>query len=345
MTDAGIIDDYLKIIYIDPLVEDAVIDYNNNQHRIDVIEGDELMHPYIQKLDEEIFSDPPILIPTGVDQWDEEHLGDMFTQLVDESRTLSWSVVKFYKTEPFWRVFSPIDLISWEFDAKKNVVGGKFQVNTLTGSGNEICIFGYQQCYLLKWKEGDGKENFAFPDISPALWTAATIARQIRNQLDIMCAKPEFPWVKYGEAITPAQRTAVMNAIDNSSITNGIGATENAVADIKFISHTVFTELGAALDKRAMRFAGLTRLPYAFYNGERESSGLGEKGELIVEMKIDKRKQHIFNKVKPIIKQLYLERYHITLTDIEMDMNEVEENETQPITEEIPNEQIIETKD
>lgn len=341
MTDAETIDTALKIIYIDPLIEDAVIDFKSTKSRWSVALGDELMHPYIQRLDEEIFSDPPIFTPsTGETAWREENLGDMATQLMDQARTHGWAVVQFYTETPNWRVFGQDDFIKWVYlnTNSHEIIGAEFRLDI--ADVNQICVWDYNQCYLIKWKEGDNKGTFAYSDISQALWTTATIARQIRNQLDVMGAKPEFPHVIYGDNITPAQRAAIMNALDDTSITNGIGASEKAVKEIKMIPHTLYSELMSLLDQRTKRFAGLTRLPYAFYNGERDSQGLGEKGELIVEMKIDKRKQHIFNKIKSMLIKLYQDRYGISLSEVEMDLNEVEENEVEEVEE---NEQDTET--
>ena len=325
MTENQIVDDYLKVIYIDPLIEQAKTNYSNNKHVWDVIEGDYLVHPYIQMLDEEIYSDPPSTFDqTQIDHWEEDHLSDMFTQFMDKVRGLKWAVVQFYTGNPAWRIFTINEWIGWRYDNNKTIIGADFNIQSMDGSGIEQCVFGLNQCYLLKWKEGDHEKHYAFSDISLAMWTSATIARQIRNQLDVMGAKPEFPWITYGDGIKPAQRTAIMNALDDTSITNGIGATKSAVEAIAMIPHTLYNELMALLDQKSKGFASLSRLPYAFYNGERESQGLGGNGEMVVEMQIDKKKQHIFNKSKPIMRLLYKERYHITLTEIEMDQNEVE---------------------
>jgi len=328
MSEASIIDDFLRVIYIDPLIEQATTDFKSDSQIWDVIEGDFLVHPYIQMLNEEIYSDPPSSFSDNeIALWEEDNLSAMLTQFMDGVRGLRWAVVQFYEGNPSWRIFTKIELQAWIKDNDNNIIGGKFTVSSINGIATEECIFGENQCYMIKWKEGR-KDIFAYSDISLAMWTSATVARQIRNQLDVMGAKPEFPWVTYGDNVTPAQRVAIMDALDNASITNGIGATENAVKGMTMIPHTLYDELMALVDRKSKGFASLSRLPFAFYNGERESQGFGEKGELIVEMQIDKKKQHIFNKSKPIIRQIYMDRYNITLTDIEMDVNEVEIQET-----------------
>jgi len=124
-----------------------------------------------------------------------------------------------------------------------------------------------------------------------------------------------------------------MSALDDSSITSGVGATRNAIDDIKIIPHILIPQLMALVTEKNKGFASLGRLPFSFFNGEKDTQGFGDKGELIVEMQIDKKKQHIFNKSKPIIRQIYQDRYSITLTDIEMDQNEVEIQETEGIEE------------
>jgi len=323
---AQIIDDYLKVIYIDPLINDKTVLF--------VAEGDYLVHPYIQMLDEEIYSDPPISFSDiEIAHWEEDSLDAALTQFMDRVRSVRWAVLQFYSGEPKWRIFTKVDMKGWLTDKNDTVIGAEFVVHSMGGIATQMCIFGQNQCYLLKWKEGDNKQIFAYSDISLAMWTSASIARQIRNQLDNMGSKPEFPWVTYGPGVTLGQRNSIMSALDDSSITSGVGATRNAIDDIKIIPHILIPQLMALVTEKNKGFASLARLPFSFFNGEKDTQGFGDKGELIVEMQIDKKKQHIFNKSKPIIRQIYQDRYSITLTDIEMDQNEVEIQETEGIEE------------
>ncbi len=312
-------DTIIKILYDDPIINKTV--FSDAKQREECVEGDRLLNAYIPKLDEEIFSSIPTL-SSGTEQWEEDELSPMCTQLMDKARINGWACVQFYKTSPAWRVFSERDKLKWIHDKKKQVIGVRVHYGTET---NEDLLFGKNQCYLLKYKEGNNKDIFAYGDLDQAMWTIATTARETQTQLDMMARKPEFYHVVYGNP-TPGQRAAILNALDDASVLNAFAATEEAVREIKIITRGSFTFLMEIIKEKTKHFSGLTRLPLAYYNGERTSgSGTGGSAENMVEIKIDRRKQHIFDLIKPIIIQLYSERYNIALTNIEMDTNQVEE--------------------
>jgi len=320
------IDTIIKVLYLDPLVATYSTTFTDAKQRERVMEGDFHINAYIPKLDEEIFSDTPILTPKGDEQWLEDNLSAMAIQLLDKGRLHGWAVVQFYDEGPLWRVFSELEKTTWITDESKNIIGVKVNYGTVT---DEECLFDEKQCYLFKFKQGNNIDKFAYADLDQAMWTVATIAREIQNQLDVMARKPEFYHIVYGTP-TPAQRQVVMNALDDTSVLNAFGMNEDAVKEIKVINHESYDKLQNAIDKKTMMFSGLTRLPLAFYKGERTSgSGTGGAAENVVELKIEKRKVHIFNKLKPILTQIYADRYGIILTDIELEQIEVE-----PITDE-----------
>jgi len=310
-----------KLLYIDPLVYAGVMNHEDARQREKAVQGDLLLTPYILELDEEVFSDPPVLEPSGQEVWIEDNLSAMATQLTDKGRTHGWAIVQFYNKAPIWRVFSELDKTAWIMNEDKSVIiGVSVHYGTET---KEDCYFGKKQCYLFKFKEGNNKDIFAYSDIKPSQWTVATITRQIQSQLDMMASKPEFLHIVYGSP-TLVQRGMILTALDEVSTTQGIAMTETAVKEIRIIKHESYQALLDVIAKKTQQFAGLTRLPLAFYNGERTSgSGTGGAAEQVVENKIDKKKKHIFNLLKPIILQLYSDRYSITLTTIEMDMNEL----------------------
>lgn len=319
-------DTIIKILYLDPLVATYSTTFTDAKTRERVMDGDFHINAYIPKLDDEIFSDTPIFSPSGEDKWLEDNLSAMSIQLLDKGRLHGWSCVQFYTEGPLYRVFSELEKVDWIRDDKKNVIGVKVSYAEVE---KEECIFGKKQCYLFKFKEGNNIDKFAIADLDQAMWTISTIAREIQNQLDVMARKPEFYHIVYGTP-TPAQRQIVMNALDDTSVLSAFGINEDAVRRIEVINHESYDALQGVLDKKTMMFSGLTRLPLAFYKGERTSgSGTGGAAENVVELKIEKRKVHIFNKLKPILTQIYADRYGITLTDIELEQIEVE-----PITEE-----------
>jgi hypothetical protein len=185
-------------------------------------------------------------------------------------------------------------------------------------------IWGKNQIYLFKYAEGNNKSIFAKADLNQAMWTCAVTHRQVQSALDIIASKPEFYFVKYGQP-TPEQRTALMNAISDASVLQALGASPQVCTGIDVIQYNAYKDLLDCLaDKRRM-FAGLTRLPLAYFNGERTSgSGTGGSAENMVERKINKRKIILFNKIKPLIIQIYKDRHNMDVSDIELDLQEEE---------------------
>jgi len=331
-------DTQLTIVYNDPIQNTTV--FTDAKEREECVEGDYLLNNYISKLDEEIFSDVPLFSPSGVDEWYRDNLSAMVIQLLDKARTHGWACVNFSKKAPIWQVLSEQDRSDWIKDDDGNIIGVNIKNGDNSNGPNVDTIplyFGKNQCYLLKYKEGNNKNVFAYGDLDQSMWTVATITREIQSQIDMMARKPEFYHVVYGNP-TPAQRAAVMAVLDNTSVLIAFAASKNAVEEIRVIQRASFGPLMEVVKEKIRHFAGLTRLPLAYYNGERTTGGgTGGAAENMVEVKIDRRKQHIFNIVKPLIIQIYQERYNITLTDIEMDMNKVEKVQTDnnTITEEV----------
>jgi len=292
-----------KIMYADPVLNR--VNFKSVADKEACLKGDFLINSYITKLDEEIFS----VAPEGAgDEWYVDSLYIMCTQMVDKARLHGWSVVQFYNTSPFWRVFSEPDKVDWICDDQNQVIGVKVAYGTET---KEDLMFGVNQCYLFKFKEGDNKGGmFAEPDLNQAMWTIATVVREIQFQLDSMCRKPEFYHIVYGSP-NVNERTSVRNALDNVNSINSFAASENVVKEIRVIKRETFGELQDVIADKIRNFSGLTRLPLAFYNGERTSgSGTGGAAENMVEIKIIRRKDALVNLFLPTIKKIYKERYN-----------------------------------
>lgn len=324
-------DTIIKILSLDNLVSRAIIRFKDKKHRELAVDGDDLLNLYIIKLDEEIYLDPP----EGLDDiaktiWEEKNYGLVFSRVLDYVRIHSWACIQFYKGSPEWRIFSEKDKESWLKDKKGAIIGVKVSFG-ITEEDKKL-YFGKKQCYLLKYQEGDNKSVFAYPDLNYAIWKIATKTREIQFQLDIMGCKPEFYHVVYGNP-SKTQRTAIMNVMDDVSVVQALGATENAVKRIDVVEHKTYSALMEIIKEKKRAFAGLTRLPLAFYNGERESgSGTGGAAENVVELKIDKRKQMLFKICIPLIKKVFLDRHSINISELKL-----KEIEAKPITEN-PNE-------
>ena len=76
------------------------------------------------------------------------------------------------------------------------------------------------------------------------------------------------------------------------------------------------------LDSNVRRFAGITELPYSFFNGERISGGLSDAGVKIDYMMIEDKKNEVFNKMKPFMLEIMQVQYNMGVTDITLHVEE-----------------------
>jgi len=130
----------------------------------------------------------------------------------------------------------------------------------------------------------------------------------------------------WGRLISPAQEVALKNAIDYASSSQGVGAQEQVLQEIRpiFPAKPEFTI--EALAEFIRNFAMACRLPLKYFRSE------SDKGSMFGDMTgdeiaINKKKLYIFNKFKPYIITLIFMRWGIQLENIEPYIYEAEEEE------------------
>lgn len=327
MTDSDGISVNLKLLYIDPLKAYGKFHLENKFDVQASIEGDPLLNPYFCKLDEEIFSTPPLnLSPEAIKIWDTEQYGEIFTEILNMGREFGYSTVQF-NAQTHHQIFSEPDRQDWVLDPKTRLPMGIKIVKDWNFPDSKNLplipvVWDDQSVFLFKYASGNNKNIFAKADLNQAMWSVAVTHRQIQSALDIMASKPEFFFAHYGQP-TPEQQAAFMSALSETSTVEGIGATKQVCEGIDVIQHIGYQDLLNVLNDKRNQFAGITRLPLAFFNGERTSgSGTGGAAENVVEIKISKRKIILFNKIKPLIIKIFKIRHNMDVSNIELDLTD-----------------------
>jgi hypothetical protein len=327
MTDSDGISINLKMLYIDPLKAYGKFHLEQKADVNASIEGDPLLNPYICKLDEEIFSTPPLnLTPEAIKIWNEEQYSEIFTEMLNASRGFGYAIIQF-NAQTHHQIFSEPDRQDWLLDAKTRLpIGIKIVKDWNFPDAKNMPLvevkWDDQSVFLFKYASGNNKSIFAKADLNQAMWTVAVTHRQIQCALDVMASKPEFFFAHYGQP-TPEQQAAFMSALAETSTVEGIGATKQVCESIDVIQHIGYQDLLNVLADKRNQFAGITRLPLAFFNGERTSgSGTGGAAENVVEIKISKRKIILFNKIKPVIIKIFQVRHGMDVSAIELDLTD-----------------------
>ena len=327
MTDSDGISVNLKLMYIDPLKAYGKFHLDQKADVQSSIEGDPLLNPYFIKLDEEIFSTPPLNLPeAAVKIWNDEQYSEIFTEMLNSARGFGYSIIQF-NNQTHHQIFSEPDRQDWILDDKSKLpIGIKIVRDWNFPDPKAIPLMPVtwddKAVFLFKYASGNNKNIFAKADLNQAMWTVAVTHRQVQCALDIIASKPEFFFAHYGQP-SPEQQAAFMNALSETSTVEGIGATKQVCEGIDVIQHVAYQDLLNVLADKRNQFAGITRLPLAFFNGERTSgSGTGGAAENVVEIKISKRKIILFNKIKPLIIKIFLIRHGIDVSDIELDLTD-----------------------
>jgi hypothetical protein len=140
---------------------------------------------------------------------------------------------------------------------------------------------------LFVWRNGNGQplqfcpsdSAFAIPDLDLSVLSLAIQIRQIQSTLTFAATNPFFYHLKYGDAINPTQRKALLAQMGYVSVSKGIGAKSNILEEIVSVENGSVEKCVQALDSLISFYAATTRLPLSFYFGEKQiGSGLDSGG-------------------------------------------------------------------
>lgn len=334
MTDiTSLVDKYGVYTYKDPLIYWATENFQNWKHRELCIQKDPLLGAYICNLDEEIFSEKPILTPdafsTIEDEWNLEEWDHLFMRMFDAARTHSFCVVELYDEPPYWRVFTEREIEKIKYSKKGQPIGCSVRW-TLELPKSELFInYDDELTFYDPASENDKgtallvsfglkKGNRLGSYDLEKLWTLAVDIRYINQDITNNSAKTSgFYHIVYGDSLKSAAKTELVNALDVAGSCRAVGAKESAIVEIRPIHPEQAGFSIDALITKMKQFASTSRLPLAFYTGERESGGVFTEG-FTDEIKINKRKKFIFGQFKDAMMTLIKMRWGIELTDIEM---------------------------
>lgn len=302
----------------------------------DNVEGDTFLYSYIVQLDEEIFTPMPLgLGELGEALWEADEWSTFMIKLANETRKHSWCMVKWLEegNEPRWLIFTPSDFADWIREDKINEdgksyifrAGAKFNWSDDLGNTSiEELRFDDPFVYLFKYREGNGKADYAYADLNQAIMGAVFSIRQAVGQLEFVTAKPAFKWVSWATGADEDKVNQVRQDMKYIDLTSGIGAGEDVIANIKNIEDAeTIKALPVSIDKLVEHFAGVTRLPVSYYVGKSVSSGLSDIGEKVALLKLQRKKTFLFNKYEKAIRDMFGQFYEIELTDkLEMEAEE-----------------------
>ena len=198
-------------------------------------------------------------------------------------------------------------------------MGAKFTCgDDLGNTFTESVRFDDPMVHLIKYSEGDGMSTFAFPDLSQAIMTLAFEFRQAKGQMIFTAAKPSFLHFKYGEQADDDTADELDDKIKGVDSTAAIGIAKSVLDEIVSIKNENMDIIEPALNKQLRYFSGATRLPTAFYLGEKDSSGMSDVGEKSDMLKIYQKKETIFSVYQPHIIAMFSDVYDITIDKLEL---------------------------
>jgi hypothetical protein len=253
-------------------------------------------------------------------EWIEEGFTDLIITMMNAARTHKWCIVKLYDRAPFWRVFTYREITKILYDKYDNPVSARAEWEPtlpLHQEGprehKETIVFNrddntMEESGLFVTFGNPVGKHMGMSDLEPIWDLLVYIRYQMLDIVNNSAKTSGFYHIIYGDAIKPAQKTALKNAFDYTGAGQAIGAKERILKDIKFHTpdHPEFTV--EAMNESLKLLAGATRLPFSFYMGEKEGGGVFQEG-FSDESKINKKKLYVFGQFKKYIIQLVRMRW------------------------------------
>lgn len=343
-------DVYGVFTYQDDLIKHNIEAFENWRHREAAVRKDHFLNAYITKLDEETFSEKPITDPdifaiAGIEaDWNREQWNQLFIKMFDKARTHRYCVVQLYNKEPWWRVFYErqikefkVDnsgkitgcIVQWSLDIPKSDTYLNFEedIDFYPNGSGTLVTFG-------RADDTDGTEAFGKNDLEQ-VWSLDVYIRYAIWDIVVNSALAGGLWhLTYGDSIDEGTRQDLVNLLAVGS--RAIGAKETVLKELssKYPSKPEFTI--DALVQFAKQFAGATRLPLLFYQGESDKKGLFDN-QAMPQIQINKKKRFIFNQFSEDMMRLIQMRWGVQLNEIYPNIEELEdEHYKEDITVEVP---------
>lgn len=320
---------YANNDYRDPLILHKLSNYNNPTHRDLNLRGEPVFITYISEIDKRIFSEVPdfnIDFTPYLEEYNLERFSDLFISIADNSRMQDFIIVQLYNADPYWRVFIPSQVNELEKNedgqyttAKVTWYDTDFPMVTKgqTKMYEEDLTFGDEHsCWIFSFNPSTNSGRLGYADVSLGLWSLVVALRGIRTQLDLATSKPEFKHFVFGDSATPTDINAITQEADYLNIANGIGAKESTLKEIRTIKIESGDLILNAKISKYKEIAMTTNLPAAFFMGEREA-GSGNAGNNVTadSVEVERKKEMIFDRIKPLIFKILKSRFGVIITD------------------------------
>ena len=287
------------------------------------------------------------LEPTFTDKsilkdWNRENWKDLCIRLWDAARTHKWCIVQLYNAHPWWRVFTYREVHELFYDendvptkahcmwAKQLPVAANFNyhdemINLVEVNAEDLNEDGEINSLglFVNWGH-DIDERINSNDLEH-VWSLSVQLRYILNDIINNSAKSSgFYWVMWGSGVSDAVKADIVNAFEMCGTSHIIGATEQAIQRIEamFPKNPEFSI--EAMDKVMKIFSGATGLPYLFYNGEKDTSGVFEENSS-AKAQVNDKKREVFGQLKRYLLKLVEMRWGVTCEDVFLNIAEEEE--------------------
>ena len=276
--------------------------------------------------------------------WNRENWKDLCIRVWDAVRTHKWCVVQLYNKHPWWRVFTYREVHELTYNdndvpikahcmwAKQLPVASAFNyhdetINLVEADAEELNKDGEINSLglFVNWGH-DIDERINGNDLEQ-VWSLSIQLRYILNDIISNSAKSSgFYHVMWGNAVTDAIKADIVNAFELCGTSHMIGATKQAIEHIEamFPKNPEFSI--EAMDKVMKIFSGATGLPYLFYNGEKDTSGVFEENSS-AKAQVNDKKREVFGQLKRYLLKLVEMRWGVICEDVFLNIAE-EESET-----------------
>lgn len=276
-----------------------------------------------------------------LDDWNKENWDGLMCRMYDAARQHKWCIPQLYSEPPYWRVFTyreiqeivyddfdipikahamwtkdlPLSHVYNYHDEWINLVDAHKDELDKDGEINSLGLF-------VNWGH-DIDQRIEGNDLE-SVWSLSVYLRYILN--DILCNSAKssgFYHVKYGSGVSDAIKEDIVNAFELAGSSHMIGATGQTIEQIvaMFPKNPEFSVM--AMDKVMKIFAGATGLPYLFFNGEKDVSGVFEENSSAM-IQINNKKREIFSQLKFYILKLVEMRWGIKCEDVFANIPELE---------------------
>lgn len=294
--------------------------------------------------------------------WNKEKWDDFLAKIYDSARGHKWCIPVLYDGPPYWFVFTEREIMEIVYDEndipiKAHAMWTKVLplatkinihdewINLVEEDAEKIKEDGTNtgMGLFINWGH-DMDKNIDSNDLE-SVWALSIALRYI--MYDILCNSARssgFFYVKLGSADDKTEmERALQEAFELAGTSKMFCADEQSVKDITAMYATNPEFSVIAMDKIMKIFAGATSLPYLFYNGEKDISGVFVEtaSEMI---QINDKKREIFSRLKDYVLKLVEMRWGVICEDVYLNIPEVNMEEEDIIDSRTPEDRGVESE-